>query len=168
MSDEIMEEDVEMADSDEDFLDESEMEGSSGSLSMFIAEGSAAAAAPPQQAQEEAAAEEDSAIARRRAIQAIMKDPTLKSEEKNMRVQNLMSGGRLQVAAPPTPVIPDQDNSVCVHYERNCSIVAPCCGRIFGCRVCHDENSPSGHPPMDRFMVREVVCKRCNTRQPTS
>lgn len=162
----MMQEDVEMADSDEELDEDTELEGSSGSLSMFIAAGTAAAA-PPQPAQEEAA-EEDSAIAKRRAIQAIMKDTTLSAAEKSMRVQNLMSGGRLEVAAPPTPVIPDQDNAACVHYERNCSIVAPCCGRIFGCRVCHDELSPSGHPPMDRFMVREVVCKRCNTRQPTS
>jgi len=164
MSDDMMQEDVEMADSDED-LDEDDTQGSSGSLSMFIAAGTAAA--PPQQVQEEAA-EEDAAIAKRRAIQDIMRDAALNPDEKRMRIQNLMSGGRLEVAAPPTPVIPDQDNAACVHYERNCSIIAPCCGRIFGCRVCHDENSPSGHPPMDRFMIREVVCKRCNTRQPTS
>lgn len=165
MSDDMMQEDVEMADSDED-LDEDLTEGSSGSLSMFIASGTAAAA-PPEQVQEEVA-EEDAAIAKRRAIQEIMRDTTLSAEEKSMRIQNLMSGGRLEVAAPPAPVIPDHDNITCVHYERNCSIVAPCCGRIFGCRVCHDELSPSGHPPMDRFMIREVVCKRCNTRQLTS
>lgn len=162
----MMEDDVEMADSDEEILDESEMEGSSGSLSAFIAAGGAAQA--PPQAQEDTAAEEDSAIAKRRAIQEIMRDASLNPEDKRMRIQNLMSGGRLEVSQPPTPVIPDQDNAACVHYERNCSMVAPCCGRIFGCRVCHDELSPSGHPPMDRFMVREVVCKRCNTRQPTS
>jgi hypothetical protein len=27
----------------------------------------------------------------------------------------------------------------CCHYERNCTIVSPCCGLAFGCRICHDE-----------------------------
>ena len=27
----------------------------------------------------------------------------------------------------------------CHHYERNCTIIAPCCGAAFGCRICHDE-----------------------------
>jgi hypothetical protein len=112
--------------------------------------------------------EEDAAIARRRAIQAIMRDNTLSDQEKRMRIQNLMSGGRTEVAPPPTPVLPQPENNACVHYERNCNIVAPCCGKIFGCRICHDELSPPGHNPMNRFMIREVVCKQCGTRQAAS
>jgi RING finger/CHY zinc finger protein 1 len=27
----------------------------------------------------------------------------------------------------------------CSHYERNCTIIAACCGMAFGCRLCHDE-----------------------------
>eukprot|EP00980_Cylindrotheca_fusiformis_P013044 scaffold3267_cov140-Cylindrotheca_fusiformis.AAC.6 len=27
----------------------------------------------------------------------------------------------------------------CTHYERNCTIVSPCCGVAFGCRICHDD-----------------------------
>ena len=27
----------------------------------------------------------------------------------------------------------------CQHYERNCTIISPCCGLAFGCRICHDE-----------------------------
>ena len=56
----------------------------------------------------------------------------------------------------------------CVHYEAKCNIVAPCCNRVFGCRVCHDEMTPQDHPAMDRFQVREVVCKECHTRQDRS
>ena len=52
----------------------------------------------------------------------------------------------------------------CVHYERKCNVVAPCCGRVFGCRVCHDEMSVACGP-MDRFAIKEIVCKECNTRQ---
>ncbi|KAG7338507.1 CHY zinc finger domain containing protein [Nitzschia inconspicua] len=120
------------------------------------------AAAPPEPVEEEAA------IARRRAIQAIMRDNTLSDQEKRMQIQNLMSRNRTEVAPPPTPVLPQPDNTSCVHYERNCRVVAPCCGRVFGCRICHDELSPPGHTPMNRFMIREVVCKQCGTRQAAS
>lgn len=60
----------------------------------------------------------------------------------------------------------DHNNEVmaCVHYERKCNVVAPCCGGVYGCRVCHDEMS-SGCGPMDRFGIKEIVCKECNTRQ---
>ena len=112
--------------------------------------------------------EEDSAVARRRAIQGIMRDNTLSDQEKRMRIQNLMSGGRTQVAPAQSPIMPQQEDTKCNHYERNCNIIAPCCNRIVGCRICHDETSPPGHPPMNRFLVQEVVCKLCGTRQRAS
>lgn len=34
----------------------------------------------------------------------------------------------------------------CSHYERNCTMVAPCCGAAFGCRICHDD-CPTLPPP---------------------
>lgn len=116
-----------------------------------------------------APAEEDAAVARRRAIQAVMADTTLSADEKRFRIQSLMTGNRTIQAPAPAPVLPAQEaNAACVHYERNCNIVAPCCNRVFGCRICHDELSPPGHPPLNRFMIREVVCKNCNTRQAAS
>jgi hypothetical protein len=123
----------------------------------------AAESAPPEPVEEEAA------VARRRAIQAIMRDASLSEQEKRTRIQNIMSGGRTVVAPPPAPVLPQPEaNAACVHYERNCNIVAPCCNRVFGCRICHDELSPAGHAPMNRFLIQEVVCKNCNTRQAAS
>lgn len=113
--------------------------------------------------------EEDAAIARRRAIQQVMADITISPDEKRFRIQAIMSGNRTIVVPTPPPVqAVVEANATCVHYERNCNIVAPCCGRIFGCRICHDELSAPGHPPMNRFLIREVVCKNCHTRQPTS
>lgn len=151
--DDFMQEDVDMEDSEEDDDEELDEEGEEAMNDD--------APAPQPEPQEE-----DAAIARRRAIQQIMRDNTLGEQEKRMRIQALMSGGRIEVAPPPAPVIPQPEaNAACVHYERNCNIVAPCCNRIFGCRICHDELSPPGHPPMNRFLVREVVCKLCNTRQ---
>ena len=154
-------EDVEMAvDSDDELVDDEE--NYNGATDMILAEATGQSNAPEP-------GEEDSAIARRKAIQAIMRDKTLSEVEKRVQCQNLMSGGRTEVTPPQAPVLPDQSApSSCVHYERNCMVVAPCCNGIFGCRVCHDELSPSGHTPLDRFSIREVVCKKCNTRQPTS
>lgn len=112
--------------------------------------------------------EEDAAIERRRAIQAVMRDPTLSQQEKNQRVQDIMSGGR-QYVVSAAPAAPEPAAiAACVHYERNCNIVAPCCNRVFGCRICHNDLSPPGHQDLDRFMVQEVVCKNCNTRQTES
>jgi hypothetical protein len=103
----------------------------------------------------------------------------------------------------------------CNHYERNCTVVSPCCGLAFGCRICHDEcpvlpkplhlrkqcNTASSeqmlaeqvydmkhthkskmdrrlsmpldleeeeeetHHAIDRFMIREVICRSCHVRQ---
>jgi hypothetical protein len=36
----------------------------------------------------------------------------------------------------------DLENEVfgCSHYPRGCKVRAPCCGKFFVCRLCHDEN----------------------------
>ena len=33
----------------------------------------------------------------------------------------------------------EKSRPVCQHYERNCTMIAPCCGAAFGCRICHDD-----------------------------
>ena len=154
-----MQEDMDMADSDdEDDDDDDDLDDDDEDDGEDMHD---EAPAPVQEP-----VEEDAAIARRRAIQQIMRDTTISEQEKRMRIQNLMSGGRTEIAPPPAPVLPQPEGNVaCVHYERNCQIVAPCCNRVFGCRICHDELSPPGHPPLNRFLIREVVCKLCNTRQ---
>ena len=124
---------------------------------------------PPEDEELPPPAEEEVAVQRRRAIQQIMRDTTISDQEKRMRIQNLMSNNRISVAPPPAPVLPAAEaNAACVHYERNCNIVAPCCQRVFGCRICHDELSDADHPPMNRFLIQQVVCKNCNTQQPVS
>lgn len=131
---------------------------------------------------------------KRKAIQAIMIDATLNARDRAFRVQQIMDNSSpsailnqlqqeqqdelqqladngeisqnsiqaLQVAVATGSAIP------CVHYERKCNMVAPCCGKIYGCRVCHDEMTNLAHGPMDRFAVKEIICKECNTRQPCS
>ncbi|QDZ18488.1 putative E3 ubiquitin-protein ligase [Chloropicon primus] len=61
----------------------------------------------------------------------------------------------------------------CRHYRRKCALVAPCCGEVFTCRLCHDEAKDTlemgkrAHT-MDRKAVTEVVCLVCNARQGVS
>lgn len=138
--------------------------------------------------------EHKSTLDKRRAIRAIMADRSLSERERSFRIQQMMDNSSptailtqlqqeqhdelqqaaangeisqnnvqaLQVAVATGTAIP------CVHYERKCNIIAPCCGKIYGCRVCHDELTNGSHGPMDRFKIREIVCKECNVRQPCS
>jgi len=89
----------------------------------------------------------------------------------------------------------EQSRPPCTHYERNCTMIAPCCGAAFGCRICHDDcpilppkiemrqrmhrsaSLPSSftnmeqqvpqdtHHNIDRFAVKEIICRECFTRQ---
>jgi hypothetical protein len=93
----------------------------------------------------------------------------------------------------------EQTRPHCAHYNRNCSLIAPCCGAVFGCRICHDDSpvlpptlickkvipqryarssSMPGsftsmdtqipedtHHNIDRFAVKEVICRVCYTKQ---
>lgn len=53
----------------------------------------------------------------------------------------------------------------CSHYSRGCRLLAPCCNRLSVCRLCHDENSDHS---LDRYSVKQVLCMRCSTLQPSS
>ena len=54
----------------------------------------------------------------------------------------------------------------CPHYVRRCELVAPCCGRAFACRHCHDETEDCPcDEKMDRKAVTELVCAECGLRQ---
>jgi len=89
----------------------------------------------------------------------------------------------------------EQTRPHCPHYDRKCTMIAPCCGAAFGCRICHDESpvlppllmtkramgryarsssmptsstlmSPEDtHHNIDRFAVKEVICRVCFTKQ---
>ena len=142
---------------------------------------------------------EDKSTKKRRAIQSIMKDTTLTDLERRLRIQTLMdgssnsnanasaqisgSGGMVRSllgsangdSSSDVPMANAASSSeqravvACVHYERKCNVIAPCCGVEFGCRVCHDDDTGSSAcGPMDRFAVKEIVCKECNTRQPSA
>ncbi|KAK9825066.1 hypothetical protein WJX74_005833 [Apatococcus lobatus] len=62
----------------------------------------------------------------------------------------------------------------CQHYRRRCKLVAPCCGEVFACRHCHNdekqagESDPNLRHELDRSQVQEVVCSLCDLRQPVA
>lgn len=55
----------------------------------------------------------------------------------------------------------------CKHYRRKCSIVSPCCDKVFPCRLCH--NDAEDHE-IDRKLISEVICLACgpSSRQPAT
>lgn len=100
----------------------------------------------------------------------------------------------------------EQSRPNCEHYDRRCTIISPCCGLAFGCRICHDEcpvlpkpltfgkhhdeemlvdkledlkrakidrrrsmpidfEEEENHHCIDRFAIREVICRQCYLRQ---
>jgi len=165
---------------------------------------------------------------RRASIKSIMADKTISPLEKRRSIQGLMDGRRSSagygatksVQPPPNTFLQSNESNnnnmdvkrmelcrpVCNHYERNCSIISPCCGAVYGCRLCHDESPvlpppkygvhksntnnngrPDGkivhrcsslpssftgtpepeetHHTIDRFAIREIICRKCHTRQ---
>ncbi|GMH32753.1 hypothetical protein BSKO_00587 [Bryopsis sp. KO-2023] len=66
----------------------------------------------------------------------------------------------------------NQETYGCQHYQRKCKLVAPCCGKTYWCRHCHNQENAESEPDpkkrhtLDRKAVTELVCAVCSTRQP--
>lgn len=56
----------------------------------------------------------------------------------------------------------EKSRPACNHYERNCTIVSPCCGLAFGCRICHDECPVLPMPFSKRQLAQGVTQSRIN------
>ena len=138
---------------------------------------------------------------RRASIQAVMKDQSLTPLERRRSIQGLMDGRRRSTGWLPakqietttgekqqSPFELEKKRPICTHYERNCTIISPCCGMAFGCRICHDEceelpkickkapgaiwDDSSNNDDVDeeshridRHAIAEVICRECYTRQ---
>jgi hypothetical protein len=68
-------------------------------------------------------------------------DPAMKGALAAAARAATMSGNSMSVWDDPINVNRRMEKSrpPCQHYERNCTIIAFCCGMAFGCRICHDE-----------------------------
>jgi RING finger/CHY zinc finger protein 1 len=54
----------------------------------------------------------------------------------------------------------------CGHYISGCKIVAKCCNKEFGCRICHD--SEISEHTINRYEIEDIICNNCRLRQPVS
>jgi len=119
----------------------------------------------------------------RKQIVEIQTDRDLDSIEKSRRIQALMCSGS-PLCSPTRSQVPeveageenedpsdeftisyhDEAEGVlgCAHYPRQAKIRAPCCGRFFTCRLCHDAHQ--GHK-IDRYAIKEMMCMHCFTVQ---
>ena len=89
-------------------------------------------------------------------VSAESSSPQRRSSVNSFRLQGKRSfSGASEILAHEICCNVSRSNSMvnpcprCTHYERNCNIVSPCCGMLFGCRICHDECDDLP-PPMKR------------------
>lgn len=63
------------------------------------------------------------------------------------------------------------DSGPCPHYSRSYKILAPCCGRWYVCRFCHDEGEWDNAPDprkshkIDRTKIETIRCNTCHQEQ---
>ncbi|XP_070251016.1 RING finger and CHY zinc finger domain-containing protein 1 isoform X1 [Myotis yumanensis] len=57
---------------------------------------------------------------------------------------------------------PERGRRGCEHYDRGCLLKAPCCDKLYTCRLCHDNKEDH---QLDRFKVKEVQCINCEKIQ---
>ncbi|KAG8515236.1 RING finger and CHY zinc finger domain-containing protein 1, partial [Galemys pyrenaicus] len=57
---------------------------------------------------------------------------------------------------------PERGRRGCEHYDRGCLLKAPCCDKLYTCRLCHDNQEDH---QLDRFKVKEVQCINCEKIQ---
>ena len=50
----------------------------------------------------------------------------------------------------------------CTHYKTTAFILAACCGKLYACRFCHDDNELH---KIDRFATTTVQCQECGRMQ---
>ena len=58
----------------------------------------------------------------------------------------------------------DKEHTIrgCKHYRRGCYIRAACCGRVYPCRLCHDQAEDH---EIDRFAPKQIVSAHCHRLQ---
>lgn len=57
----------------------------------------------------------------------------------------------------------------CPHYDRGCKLMAPCCGKLYVCRLCHDADlSRPCSTKLDMYSVKEMMCMSCGDFQKAS
>ena len=88
-------------------------------------------------------------------IAQVWKDKSLTPVQRQEQIQQLLSPRLCADVADVADVAigsSDDDVPVCDHYRRHNTIVAMCCQKEFGCRLCHDDNSDH---KINRFITQQ-------------
>jgi len=130
------------------------------------------------------AREGDKQVRLRKAIVEIQSDKNIDGQEKSRRIQALMcsdsplcSPARTSAAEVEAGTendttedefaisFHDEAEGVlgCAHYPRQAKIRAPCCGKYYTCRLCHDAHQSH---KIDRYAIKTMMCMHCKTVQP--
>lgn len=92
-------------------------------------------------------------------VRIIQRSATISKEEKEEKISEIFAEVRASWGNCLRASF-GRDFKECVHYQRHCLIKANCCGKYYGCRLCHDE--VESHK-IDRFATELVHCKSCGT-----
>ena len=89
-------------------------------------------------------------------------ETTFDSDSDGDYMNDEMPNNRDDTDTREMPKIQDKKEN-CGHYISGCKIIAKCCNKEFGCRLCHDSEI-SGHE-INRYEIEEIICNNCNVRQ---
>lgn len=94
----------------------------------------------------------------RTEIVKLYKDTSLSPRTRQRKIQELMNvKSNFDEIEESTK---KSENIECTHYQRGCLIECDKCKKYVGCRLCHSE--------VNRFNVKHIKCKMCNTIQSPS
>lgn len=106
------------------------------------------------------------------AVRHVSSDPSLEPQRKSYLIQRILASkyitGRQRQStsetnAPFKSYHSKEDGILgCDHYRRKCALIAPCCKKIYVCRLCHDAEEDH---KLNRYTVAEMVCMECNVQQ---
>eukprot|EP00210_Caulerpa_lentillifera_P007734 g7380.t1 len=110
------------------------------------------------------------------AVRQVSNDESLEPKRKSYLIQHIMasqyiisqqskSESHSSMGSQHFKQFATEDILGCPHYHRNCALLAPCCGKFYICRLCHDEEQTH---KLDRYSVKEIMCMKCGTQQQVS
>lgn len=114
-----------------------------------------------------------------RTMRSIARDESLSARDRTLMMQQVMLApynavcakddkqqAKTSVEDDRAPTYHKNTNRLgCKHSLRACKLRASCCGKLYTCRLCHNE---AENHTMDRAATKEILCMRCNTLQPVS
>jgi len=89
-------------------------------------------------------------------------DSVFKPDQYDLNIFNktALIGYDLKGEKSGCPKAMEENRPSCSHYNRKCTIISPCCGMAFGCRICHDECEQQEIPFMNALKSNKFERER--------